>query len=247
MNEAILEKIGLTQNESIVYLSLLQLGLCRTGKILEYSHLNSGKIYEILEGLKSKGLVSESVINNVRHFSAAPPSQLLEYLNAKKKELSNEEKAILSLLPQLDKMRDMKMKGTKAVTYTGFRGLGTAVDEALDSLQPPDDIVAMGITGRKEEKFNAFWMRWWTRRIKKRIHARHIFSERGSYFHTFKKMKYTEARVLAGITPAAVDVFGSDKVLIFNYADPPSCILISDENTATSFRQFFEQLWKIAK
>ena len=79
-----LEKIGLTRNESLVYLTLLRLGVSRTGEILKKSQLNSGKIYEILESLKVKGLASESVINNVKHFAAAPPKQILEYVESKK-------------------------------------------------------------------------------------------------------------------------------------------------------------------
>ena len=80
-----------------------------------------------------------------------------------------------------------------------------------------------------------------------KIIARHIFSERSSYFKTFKKMKYTQSRVLTDLTSVTVDVFGKDKVIILNYAEPVSCILIHDANTATSFRNFFYQLWKIAK
>ena len=52
MERRYLEKIGLTKNESIVYTTLLKLGISKTGEILKKSGLNSGKIYEILESLK---------------------------------------------------------------------------------------------------------------------------------------------------------------------------------------------------
>ena len=64
METNILESIGLTHNESIVYLSLLKRGTSKSGDILNASGINSGKIYEILESLKRKGLASESIINN---------------------------------------------------------------------------------------------------------------------------------------------------------------------------------------
>ena len=60
-------------------------------------------------------------------------------------------------------------------------------------------------------------------------------------------MPLTEAKVLDALTPVAVDIFGNDKVLILNYTDPITCILIYDKNTALSFTNFFNQLWKIAK
>ena len=247
MNTKVLEKIGLTRNEALVYLALLRVGTSKTGPILKESGLNSGKIYEILESLKTKGLVSESVVNNVRNFTAAPPSEILGYLEKKKEEIEEDEKIMLSELPNLEKLRKIGIKTTKAVTYTGLRGIKTAANEALDSMDPKEEILAMGVTELKDKKFNEFWKVWSKKRVNKKIFARHIFSEKSSYFEAFKKMKYTEPRVLTGLTPVTVDIFGQDKVLILNYDEPASCILIYDKNTATSFRQFFNQLWGLSK
>ena len=47
MDEKILEQIGLTKGESIVYLTLLKIGETTTGKIIEQAQISSGKIYEI--------------------------------------------------------------------------------------------------------------------------------------------------------------------------------------------------------
>jgi hypothetical protein len=105
----------------------------------------------------------------------------------------------------------------------------------------------MGITHLKDEKFNRFWKGWSEKRIGMKINAKHIFSERSNYYKIFKKMRYTQARVLTGLTPVTVDIFGNEKVIILNYAEPVSCTLIHDKNTATSSRNFFYQLWEIAK
>ncbi|MBS3169039.1 hypothetical protein J4210_01015 [Candidatus Woesearchaeota archaeon] len=247
MELKVLEKIGLTKNESIVYQTLLQLGTSKTGEILKKSGLNSGKIYEILESLKVKGLLSESIINNIKYFTAAPPYQILEYIKDKKEELEQEESIIQSAIPELEKLRNLTTKETKSVTYTGLRGIKTAADEALESMNPKEDILAMGVTESKDEPFNKFWERWQTQRINKKISQKMIFSEKSKYYQKFTKSEYTQAKVLTGITPVTVDVFGEDKTLILNYGEFPSCILIYDKNTAQSFRQFFKQLWKLAK
>src|SRR3989344_4179059 len=170
METETLEKIGLTKNESIVYLTLVKSGTIKTAEILKKSGLNSGRIYDTLESLKHKGLISESNINGVKHFTAL-----------------------------------------------------------------------------KDEKINRFWINWSPKRISKKIVAKHLFSEKSEFYDEFKKMKYTEARFLEGITPVTIDIFGTKTVLIMNYKEPISCILIQDENTVQSFRQFFYQLWKIAK
>jgi sugar-specific transcriptional regulator TrmB len=247
MELKVFEKIGLTKNESKVYQTLLQLGTSKTGEILKKSKLNSGKIYEILESLKTKGLLSESLINNIKHFTAAPPSQILEYIKDKKEELENEENIAKSAIPELEKLRNLTSKETKSVTYVGLRGIKSAADEALNSMNSSEEIYAMGVTELKDKKFNNFWLGWQKRRIDKEIHQKMLFSERGEYFKRFTKMKYNKARVLTGITPVTVDIFGEDKTLILNYGETPSCILIHDKNTAKSFRHFFEQLWGLAK
>jgi sugar-specific transcriptional regulator TrmB len=247
MESRVLERIGLTKNESIVYQTLLHLGTSKTGKILKNSKLNSGKIYEILESLKHKGLLSESIINNTKHFTAAPPSQVLEYVRKKKEDLDREEKEVIAILPKLEKIREETIQETKSVTYTGLRGIKTAAEEALDSMKPGEDILAMGVTELKDDKFNKFWKRWQKNRIEKKIKQKMIFSERSSFYDFFSRNKFTQVRVLTGITPVTVDIFGDDKTLILNYAKTPSCILIYDRNTAQSFKTFFLTLWSQAE
>lgn len=251
MEPKTLEKIGLTRNESLVYIALLRLSTSRTGEILKKSGLNSGKIYEILESLKIKGLASESVINNVRHFTAAPPSQLLDYVERKKEEISKDEETVKSLIPELEKIRIVALKEVKAVTYTGLRGIKTATEEASSSLKTGENVLVMGATELKDRRITEFWIKYSKKimkeRIRKKIITKVILSEKGEYFKAFKKIRYMQVKVLEGITPASVSIYGEDKVLIFNYQENPSCILIYDRNIAASFRQFFEQLWRIAK
>lgn len=247
MDPKILEHIGLTRNESVVYLTLIKEGISKSWSILKNSGLNSGKIYEILESLKKKGLVSESTINKIKHYTAAPPSQILEYLKKRKEDIERDEKIIKETIPELEKIREKKTKEIKSVTYTGFKGIKTAVNESLESMKNGEEILGMGITEKKDKKFNDFWIGWTERRVNKKIIAKHIFSERGDYFNEFKKMKYTESKVLKGLTPVTIDIFGNEKVLILNYNEPFSCTMIYDKNTATSFINFFYQLWRIAK
>lgn len=247
MEPKILERIGLTKNESIVYLTLIKAGSIKTAEILKKSGLNSGRIYDTLESLKHKGLVSESVINGVKHFTASPPSQLKEYYKNRLISLKKEEPVIEDAIPELNKIRNISIEDSRSVIYTGIRGLRTAVDEAFEKVEKGEEILAMGVTSLKDEKINDFWVNWSPNRIKKKIVAKHLFSESSEFFNKFKKMKYTEAKVLKGITPVTIDIFGTKTVLIMNYKDPISCILIQDKNTTQSFRQFFYQLWESAK
>lgn len=247
MEIQVLEKAGLTKNESIVYLTLLRLGTSKSGEILKVSGLNSGKIYEILDSLKKKGLISESIINNVKHFTSAPPYELLNWLDKKKKEIEEDKRLVEKQLSEFNNIRGEDQKQVKAVTYVGFGGLRTAIWEVFNQLKAGDEVLGMGITSKKARKFNDFWIKFGLERGKRRITAKNLFSEKSEFYEQYEKIKFTENRLLEGLTPVTVDIFGKDKVLILNYNEPVSCIIVYDKNTATSFRNFFYQLWQISK
>ncbi|MBS3174892.1 TrmB family transcriptional regulator, partial [Candidatus Woesearchaeota archaeon] len=80
MIEEILHQIGLTEGEIKVYLSLLELGSTSTGKIIKKSHISGSKVYEVLDRLSSKGLVTSVVKNGVKYFEATTPEKILSYL-----------------------------------------------------------------------------------------------------------------------------------------------------------------------
>ena len=247
MNQKTLEKIGLTKNESIAYLTLIKSGTIKTAEILKKSGLNSGRIYDTLESLKHKGLISESITNGIKHFTASPPNQLREYYNQKLNQLKEEESIIADAIPKLNKIRNITLSESRSAIYKGIKGLKTAVDEAFENMKNGEEILAMGVTSLKDEKINKFWINWSPKRIEKKIAAKHLFSEHSKYYKKFADMKYSEARILTGVTPVTVDIFGTTTVLIMNYEEPISCTLIQDKNTAKSFRAFFYQLWKTAK
>ena len=247
MESELLEKIGLTKNESLVYLTLLKLGTSKTGEILKQAEINSGRIYETFESLKNKGLISESIINKVKHFTASPPEKILDYLKQKNDELKKEENLVKSALPELDSLRNLKLEKSQALVYTGFEGIKTAAYEALNSTKKGEEILVMGATEMKNNKFNDFWVKYAIERARNKHLTKFLFSEKSEYYKNTKKMPLVEAKVLEGLTPTTIDIFGDDKVLILNYQEPVSCILIYDKNTTSSFKNFFYQLWNLAK
>jgi sugar-specific transcriptional regulator TrmB len=247
MNEKLLEEIGLTKGEITVYLTLLKLGETTTGKIIEKAEISSGKIYEILDKLIKKGLVSYIIKEKTKYFSAASPNRILDYLHEKEKTLKNKEQEILKELPSLLAIRKEKKKAYETKLFMGFRGVQTVIFEALSELTPKDEILAMGIFSKKPEQFNLLWPKWHRLRAKRKIKCKMIFSEKGTeYYNLLNKMKYAEIRTITGLTPAAVDVMG-DRVLIFTHGVEPSCLSIKHPEIVQSFTTFFNSLWKVAK
>lgn len=247
MNEKLLEEIGLTKGEIKVYFTLLKLGETTTGKIIDEAQISSGKIYEILERLIKKGLASYIIKEKTKYFSAASPNRILDYLHEKEKDLKSKEEELTKELSSLLAIEKAGKKEYETNLFKGFKGIQTAIFEALEDLTEKDEVLAMGIISHKKEQFNLLWQRWHKDRINKKIICKVIFSDKNTdYFKAFKKMKFTEVKVLQGVTPSAIDIMGK-RVLIFTYGEEPSCLSIKNPEIAQSFKTFFETMWKIAK
>ena len=246
MNEKLLEEIGLTKGEIKVYLTLLKLGETTTGKIIEEAQISSGKIYEILEKLIKKGLATYSIKGKTKYFSATSPNRILDYLHEKEKSIKEKEQELIKELPALLSIEKAGKKDYETNLFKGFKGIQTAIFEALEDLTEKDEVLAMGIISHKKEQYNLLWQRWHKERINNKIICKAIFYDKNTdYYRAFTKMKFTEVKVLKGITPSAIDIIGK-RVLIFTYGEEASCLSIKNPEIAQSFKTFFETMWKIA-
>lgn len=110
----ILKPLGLTVIETKTYLTLLEIGKSLAGTIAERAHLHRRNVYDALERLLQKGLVSYVISNNKRYWNAVHPERIIEIIK------ENEE-LISSALPELiSKFSNSKLKQTVEV----FEGLG---------------------------------------------------------------------------------------------------------------------------
>jgi sugar-specific transcriptional regulator TrmB len=239
MNEKLLEDMGLTKGEIAVYLALLRIGETTTGRIVDEAGISSGKVYEILEKLTKKGLVSHLIKEKTKYFNAASPTRLLEYLHEKERDLKHKESALQKEIPNLLRLQGTQRKKYEATMFTGIKGIQTAIFEALERM-PQGEILAFGVRSTKDAKYNKLWSSWHKNRVKKKIDCKILFSDKGSdYYRMFKSMPHTKVRALEGFTPSAIDILGNT-TLISTYGAEPSCLSITSEEVAQSFKTHFK-------
>src|SRR3989344_8958996 len=105
--ETILEEIGLTKNEIKIYLALLKFGFTSTGAIIKETKIHASKVYDGLNRLADKGLVTHVIIANVKHFKAVNPDRLIDFLEDKKSSIENQEEEIKKYLPELRSFQEV--------------------------------------------------------------------------------------------------------------------------------------------
>lgn len=247
--EEILKEIGLRGAEVKTYINLLELGVCSTGAIIKKTGLQSSTVYNSLELLIKKGLVSYVVKENVKYYHASDPKVLLEITNERRKELVINEAKLRELIPLLSDKRKMNSNKTEATIYEGYSGIKAAFSEIIKTMGRGEEYYVIGARGGLPLIWTRdFFIQFNKKRIKLGIKKKIIFNEevRRSAGKDEESLPYTQVRYLMESTPSAINIF-KDKVIIALWVENPVAFLIKSKETAESYRQHFENLWRIAK
>ncbi len=247
--ESILESIGLSKNEIKIYLALLELELTTTGRIIKKTGIHTSKVYDGLERLADKGLVSHIIIANTKHFKAVDPERILDFLHDKKRNIETQEKSVKEILPALKLKRQLVGDDTEAEIFQGWKGMETVYQLMTTVLKKGDINYVFGASkGEDEEAVRNFFNKHALRLAKKGIKQRIIFNEsaRGNIQETIKHPYLNQVRHMQHTTPAEINIW-ADKTMIVILRKKPTVILISDVKVADSFRKYFEFMWVIAK
>ena len=237
MQLRLLEQLGLTKNQSSVYLSLLKLGSTTAQNIIKESGMHRSRVYDSLERLEDLGLVSYVVKDFKKYFQAAAPEKLLDYVDEKKEIVSQ-------LIPELKKLEGMKKEEINASIYKGKEGIKTIHSEML---KEGKDVYVLGAKGMIFKELPYFIPNFEKERIKKKIKFELIYDKKE--FKEFEKdivkRKMFDGKSLpSGFeSKSVVNIFGN-KVAIVLWKDYPSGFIIENKDVADSFRKWFELIYK---
>lgn len=246
MGIEILEAIGLTRAEVKVYQALLELGSSTTGPIVEKSHASSSKIYEILEKLMQKGLVSFVIESGVKYFEAAPPSRLLDYMNEKEESLSRQKEKLQHLIPELELLQKYSKYKSEAAIFRGLKGVKTAYEEILKTLKAGEEYYVSG--GMMQHKaYFRYIVEFHQRRAKQGIKVKLLYTDLAkSIAKNIEKLPGTQIKFAPQhFFSACFTVMYRTKTLI-TVASKEDLTLFQIENKeiTQSFVAQFKLLWK---
>jgi len=237
-----LESAGLSGNEIKVYLSLLDLGSALAGEITKKSGVNRTNVYDALDRLTEKGLVSYVIQANRKYFEAAAPHKLVKYLEEKEQEIKKKKELIITILPALEKRRKLSREPQESTIYKGRQGLKSVAEDVLGTKKP---IFIFGAEGQFVELFTHYAQSWHARRGKLNIPLRIIFNEKLRSVKLTADFPKTEMRFNSRFydTPSTTWIYG-DKVAIIVWSEQPLVTLIRSKDVALSYKQFFDLMWR---
>jgi sugar-specific transcriptional regulator TrmB len=237
--------IGLTSGEARVFLSLLKMGSAKVGQIVKDSHVSYSKVYDVLDRLSAKGLVSHVTLGNVRYFNAVEPYRLEEYIKSKEQEVRKQLETANRVIPELAKIAGKNRQNDMAEIFIGDKGIRTAYEILLRDATSKDILYYFYPFEGYHPIASPFYSRLYLFQKQKRVQQRGIatldFKQSKHYAEIAKgvKMKFVDFPL-----PATMDIF-KDKLLIISWENVIG-ILISSKEIAGHFRIYFDSIWKLA-
>ncbi len=245
-----LKKAGLTGGEARVYLAITELGETTVGNIVDKSKVTKSIIYQILEKLIEKGLISFIYKEKTKYFQAAPPDNLITFLENQKKSIEDTEKEIKEILPQLLLKRAYSKKSNVTV-YEGFKGIMTVYTKRFEVLKKGEEYLNFGLPAIQPEHHHAFWEKDHKERVKRKIKARLLYNQKVSDKILKNRNSYwgCDARRMPFDieTPSWILLYKDTVVIAIPQGINPIAIEINNPEIARSFERYFEWYWEKSK
>ncbi len=227
-------KIGLSDAEAHVYYTVLQRGEATVKEIARDSGFHRTNIYDVLDKLKEKGLITFYKSGKTTWYKASDPENLSAYLREKQLFLD-------SLLPNLRKMQAQATEEIAVEVYKGTEGMKAAW---RDMIKERKTLYGWGVGGQLREHLPEFAPQFL--RDLKQFHIKYY----GIYVKGQREPPhgfYTEVRYVPQelSSPVATFIYG-DKVNINIWAPVLTAIIVKSPDVAESYRRHFKLLWELA-
>jgi len=237
MDVSALKNAGIRENEAKIYIALLDNESSLVSIIYKKTSVHRRNIYDALEKLQEKGLVTHIIKNGKKYFMAVNPERLLDYVHEK-------EEGIKQILPILKERYELKKSNEEGEIFKGIEGMKTIMQ---DMLKVGETVYIIGAKGKwLVEELRFYFPKFEKERIKKKIQIQQIFD-----FEMRKKkipnVIYNEHRFFSKqySSPVHIWIYG-DRVVSLFWDNTPFAFMIKSDKIAEGYKKYFRLLWKNA-
>jgi len=225
-----LEKIGLSPNESKVYLYLVENGQEKAGKIAKGTYIQRSSAYAAINSLVTKGLIGYKLVGETKIFQPTSPTRLEEYVKEK-------QDLVQEILPELKaKHKESKEEGQVRM-FKGNKGVQAVFKDIIRSKANNEVWGDDGNLGKRMPIFCSQFIRDQNaNNIKTKLITRKkdVSYSKGTTYHIIQDDVKSNV---------AVNIYG-DKIAIIIWTEDPEAIIIENKTAAESFKSYFDFMWK---
>jgi len=231
-----LQKLGLNEIESKIYLSLSKYTEQTTVSLSKETGINRRTIYDNLDILAKKGLITYKIINGTKIFSANSVHILRQLIDEKLFTLKK-------ILPSLENIQKSHFEKTKIEILLGKQGVKTIIEEAINSKETfywvgggLHILETFHFSKYMQIKFKQLNIKLLEPNIKQ-------VKDRISFF------KNLEVRYLPKSLVSGIGFIIYEKTLVIGQLKDNEIIsiIIKSEEFANTFKKYFNLLWSVSK
>jgi sugar-specific transcriptional regulator TrmB len=235
--EHTLRNLGLSLNESKIYLAALELGTSSAQDIAAKANVKRTTAYPVLENLAIKGLVYKTKHLSRNRYAAESPKNLFRRYGRYFRQLSEN-------LPELEAIHNKGEVKPKIIFYEGPRGILKIYADTIK--ERPKEILEFN-SSDMFMAFPAFPKNYVRERLKKKIHARRITAKDKFWAEHAKndREELSKTKMLDPKKfnlPVEINIY-NNKVAFMSYSDKMG-VIIESRGIADSMRTIYEMFWK---
>lgn len=243
MIETTLKEVGLSPSEIKVYLYLLNKKVSYAGKISADTHLNRTNVYESLQRLLQKGLITITERNKVKWYEVQSPDHLLSLIDSREQTIHELNNRVTKIIPSLKKLENKNTDETHVTTYVGIQGVRMLFEEILAEEK---EIFILAAELQFKKKLGHYFELWHRKRIQQKTPQYSIFPEH--FRNKLKKRALLKYRFVdSQFTNPATTIICGNKCAFIHWEDNPVAIRIQNAGVVKSQKNHFQLIWKNAK
>jgi predicted transcriptional regulator len=245
MITSILRRVGLSEGEVRIYVALIDLGSVKLSIIQEKTGIERRNIYDILNKLIEKGLVSYTEENKKKSFQVTDPKKLISYLEEKKAHLQGIQEEVAKQLPILLEKFKSNKPTIRAEVFRGIEGIKAVWEDILNY----PEMRWIGSGRYLPKKYPNFFIPWNKRRIENKVWWFNLMRQeiRSEIKHplSLEKIRYLPEEFSGN--PAVIGIYGN-KVAQFLFGEYLFAFVIESKELADNYKRYHRYLWdKVAK
>lgn len=255
--ETILMNLGLTDKESKLYLTLLEIGANPVSSVARKANITRTTAYAALETLKEKGLVSTVEKSGIQQFAPVHPKKLEEFAKDQQDKAQRNYVQIKDIIPDLKSLTGDLVMAPRVKYFEGAEGIKTIYNDTLDTLKalPKKERIKYSYSSapKIDSALRSFLDDYIKRRKKEGILIKGIFPDAEESWEYAKHKAKNSADVR--IMPKDISMDFESEIVI--YGDKFAVmslnkgrlhgVIIESPEIASTQRMLFQIIWRASK
>jgi HTH-type transcriptional regulator, sugar sensing transcriptional regulator len=237
--QTILTGLGLTENESAVYLAALSLGPTTVLKLARTTGIKRTTVYSVVDSLKQQGLMVLEIQGFKQYYAAEHPDKLDRIVDERRAKLKH-------ALPELAALYNVRGGESFIKYYEGLEAIKSVYESLIRDIRPHQDYCIVSDIAQWVMHDQQYFTKFIERRAKLDIHTRLLLTDTPTaQEHKVYEQNYHETvKILPKNTVLSTNmVITPQKVVIHQLTSPLFAIVIENQSIIRMQKECFEIMW----